>query len=68
MKDRFGREAGKAAREANDEVEVTPEMIEVGVAELCKWDSYFETDEGGVRKIYVAMCRARPAASICEAD
>ena len=51
------------------EIEVTPEMIEAGDAEMIFYDGAYESDRGRaevLRRIYVAMCRAaksRPRAS-----
>ena len=43
------------------EIEVTPEMIEAGVAAWCRWDSRFEEADGLVVDVFEAMCRERPA-------
>lgn len=40
--------------------EPTPEMIAAGVAVFRAFDTTFETEADGVRKIYLAMIRASP--------
>ena len=51
-----------------ENVEITPEMIEAGVAALAYFDPYFELDSEGVEKIYLAMESARQKAQgSCEA-
>ena len=38
-----------------DEIEITPEMIEAGANELCSFNRNFESEEQGVRRIFLAM-------------
>jgi hypothetical protein len=38
-----------------DEIEITPEMIEAGAEELCTFNSDFESHEKAARRIYRAM-------------
>jgi hypothetical protein len=51
-----------ADRDANstDEIEITPEMIEAGVSELCAYDHRFESMEGCVERIFTAMIALYP--------
>ena len=42
----------------NDDIEITPEMIEAGVVELSYFNRDFEDDADAVTRIYSAM-RAR---------
>ena len=51
------RDIADPATEA--EVEITPEMIEAGICALVSYSSYFELEEDGVRKIYIAMVNAK---------
>jgi hypothetical protein len=44
----------------NDEIEVTPEMIEAGAAELARYTTVFDTLEDGVERIFRAMIRSAP--------
>lgn len=39
----------------SEEIEITPEMIEAGVAELFKFDPRFRSEDEAVRAIYLAM-------------
>jgi hypothetical protein len=48
-----------AASAREEEIEVTPEMIEAGINAYCEWDSRFEETEGLVWQIYEAMELAR---------
>ena len=43
---------------ADREIEITPEMIEVGVATFYDWDSRIEEPSGLVRQIFQAMAAA----------
>lgn len=51
------------AKPAADEVEVTPDMVRAGVAEIATYNTDFEDDEDAVTRIYVAMELARRALS-----
>jgi len=42
-----------------DEIEITPEMIEAGVYKLRRFDERFHSYERGVRDIFTAMLAAR---------
>lgn len=44
---------------STDEIEITPEMIEAGVAALRAYSSYFDLEEDGVKNIYLAMIKAK---------
>ena len=47
-----------------DEVEITPEMIEAGAAELDSWDGgYMEPPDWAVERVFRAMNTARVAVS-----
>jgi hypothetical protein len=46
------------ARPDPTDAEITPEMIEAGVAELLSYDSEFESSESAVERIYCAMIMA----------
>lgn len=52
--DRSTAEAG--ALECN-ELEITPEMIDAGVGELCRYDPDYETESSAVERIFTAMVR-----------
>ena len=41
------------------EIEVTSEMIEAGVAEFEKYDRDYDTESAAVRRIFVAMWKAK---------
>ena len=43
---------------ADGEIEITPEMIEAGVATFYDWDSRIEEPSGLVRQIFQAMAAA----------
>lgn len=51
-----------------DEIEVTPEMIEVGVSVLCAWEPKFENEAEAACNIYRAMTRARRLVSTSSSD
>jgi hypothetical protein len=51
----------RPANEPTDEVEVTPEMIEAGAAELARYTTVFDTLEDGVGRIFRAMLLAAPS-------
>lgn len=56
----LSRESGEAAtlRAAEDGVEITPEMIEVGIKAFCAWDDGGSSFEGEmVCSVYRAMLR-----------
>jgi hypothetical protein len=44
------------------EIEITPEMIEAGVAEFGRYDSRFGRPTEAVERIFMAMLSARTAA------
>lgn len=46
-----------------DEIEVTPEMIEAGVTELVGYNDDFESAEDAIRRIWQAMWQERPRPS-----
>lgn len=48
------------------EIEVTPEMIEAGAAELADYDERFEFREDAVMRIFLAMCDARTVSPMPE--
>ncbi len=48
-------ESGQAGETECDEIKVTPEMIEAGVAELCHYNPDFEDEASAVTRIYHAM-------------
>jgi len=56
------RETDKTTRpgdaEGAPEIEITPEMIEAGERELCRYDDAFEGTDEAVVKIYKAMVAA----------
>jgi hypothetical protein len=39
-------------------IEITPEMINAGIAALASYNPYFDLEEEGVRAIYIAMVKA----------
>lgn len=45
----------KKAATAQDEVEITPAMLEAGLGEISTLNRYYETDEEAVTRIYEAM-------------
>jgi hypothetical protein len=45
-----------------DEIEVTPEMIEAGIAEFCSYDSRYERPRDAVASIFRAMANLTPKA------
>jgi hypothetical protein len=51
--------------ECQDEIEVTPEMIEAGVSAICAPESEYEIEAETAARIYRAMQRVRPTTS-CE--
>jgi len=48
-------------RPAPDEIEVTPEMAEVGAAELARYTTVFDTLEDGAERIFRAMVHVAPS-------
>ena len=44
-------------------IEITPEMIEAGVCQYCSADDILETKEEIVRRVFLAMCRAKTMAA-----
>jgi hypothetical protein len=53
----------KAPEAGAPEIEVTPAMIEAGVAEFCQAETYFSTEEYWAERIYRAMRAAAPRPS-----
>lgn len=51
--------ARKDEKSSADEIEITPEMVEVGAHEIARFDNRFEGEEDAARRVYVAMVRAR---------
>jgi hypothetical protein len=45
-----------------DEIEITPEMIEAGAIALSGYDAYLSNAECGAKEIFSAMILAAPAA------
>ena len=45
-------------RQAGDEVEITPEMVEAGLAVLQNYDERFESQTETVKRIFFAMKNA----------
>ena len=57
----MGRVLGECHREESEaEIEVTPEMIEAGIAELARYNPEYESDEKAVTRIYEAMLSLSP--------
>jgi len=52
-------ETNKIADEAIDKIEVTPAMIEAGKKALAAYSPYYDLEEDGVRRIYLAMVSAK---------
>jgi hypothetical protein len=50
---------GAADDTAAREVEITPEMLEAGIAALASYNPKFVLEEDGVRRIYIAMTKAK---------
>jgi hypothetical protein len=44
---------------SSGELEITPEMIEAGVAALVSYNPKFDLEEDGARRIFAAMVRAK---------
>jgi hypothetical protein len=42
-----------------DEIEITPEMVEAGIAALVAFNHDFESEEAAAIRIFRAMARAR---------
>ena len=49
---------GSGAGAPEDEIDVTPEMIKAGVAELCTYNLDYETREEAAIRIFEAMWSA----------
>ncbi len=50
--------------DSTDEIEITPEMIEVGVGALCAYDYRFESMEEAVCRIFTVMMERYQIASL----
>jgi hypothetical protein len=45
--------------EEHEEIEITEEMIEAGIAKLMSWNHRFDSEEDAVTRIYLAMVKAK---------
>ena len=52
----------------DSEIEITPEMIEAGLAEFFAYDSRFQSEEEAVKRIYGAMEKAREGSAVAMGD
>jgi hypothetical protein len=50
------------------DIEVTPAMIEAGVSAFFDFDPRFEDEEKAVERIFLAMLKAGPAASVLQSQ
>ncbi len=62
------RESGQAGEIECEKIEVTPEMVAVGSAELCLFNPDYEDESSAVERIFSAMlsvckCRSRSESS-----
>jgi len=58
------RESGQVGDEKCEKIEVTPEMVAVGIAELSRFNPDYEDEPSAVERIFLAMlsvckCRSR---------
>lgn len=53
-------ESAGTGRRDTDEIEITPEMIEAGVADYGLFDPASDSPDAIVRSVYEAMSAARP--------
>ena len=54
----------EAAGAPENEIEITPEMVEAGVSEFVKFDRRFDDEEDAVGNIYIAMEKVRIKAGV----
>jgi len=60
------RQAG--ATEENDEIEITPEMIEAGASVLFGFETFFADEELWAARVFETMVRAHRVCAVMTAD
>jgi hypothetical protein len=57
---KLGENKYASEAEAEDEIEITPAMIEAGISELSRYNPDYESKDEAVARIYEAMFRFSP--------